>query len=71
MVAASPRPQPPPPKPPTPIHQVEQLVRHSSYGQGRVTAVSQSGSDEVVTVEFPRFGVKKLVARLAELQVVE
>ena len=66
-----PRPQPSPPTPPTPIHRVEQCVQHPSYGQGRVTEVSNTGPDEVVTVEFARFGMKKLVARLAKLQVLE
>jgi len=66
-----PRPQPAPPNPPKAVHQVDQRVRHQTYGQGRVVAVSQSGPDEVVTVEFSSFGAKKMVARLAKLQVVE
>ena len=66
-----PRPQPAPPIPSKAIHQVDQCVRHQTYGQGRVVAVSQSGPDEVVTVEFSIFGAKKLVARLAKLQVIE
>lgn len=68
----SPRAQPAPPKPPPALtHQVDQVVQHASFGPGRVVEVTQSGPDEVVTVEFSRFGVKKLNARLAKLQVIE
>lgn len=67
----APKPQTPPPLLPAPTHKVDQCVRHPSFGQGRVLAVSQSGADEFVTVEFSNFGVKKLAARLARLEIIE
>ena len=46
------------------------LVRHPSFGEGRVVSSVLTRDDEEVTVAFPEQGVKKLLASLANLEVV-
>ena len=38
------------------------------FGEGLVTAITEGGRDYEVTVEFDRFGVKKMFAAFAKLQ---
>jgi DNA helicase-2/ATP-dependent DNA helicase PcrA len=46
------------------------LVRHDTYGQGRVTEVSGSGALRKVKVRFPAHGEKTFIADKAKLSVV-
>ncbi len=48
-----------------------QKVRHSKFGEGIVIESKLTGSDEEVIVAFSELGVKKLVASLAKLEIVE
>lgn len=45
-------------------------VRHALFGEGVVKSVSGSGDSLQVSVEFPRVGLKKLMAKFANLQVI-
>ncbi len=46
-----------------------QKVRHAVFGEGTVVSSRLTRDDEEVTVAFPRQGVKKLMASLANLEV--
>ena len=48
---------------------VGQRVRHPSYGVGTVIASEGEGDDRKFTVNFPDFGIKKLVERYARLEL--
>ncbi|MBZ5647876.1 MAG: UvrD-helicase domain-containing protein [Acidobacteriia bacterium] len=43
-------------------------VRHPKYGEGTVYKREGEGEDAKITVQFPRFGLKKLVERFAQLE---
>lgn len=43
-------------------------VRHPKYGRGTIVRKEGDGDDAKLTVSFPGFGLKKLVARFAGLQ---
>ena len=45
-----------------------QRVRHPKYGEGVVFRREGDGDDAKVTVQFSKFGVKKLVERFAQLE---
>jgi DNA helicase II / ATP-dependent DNA helicase PcrA len=45
-----------------------QKVRHPKYGEGTVFQREGDGEDAKITVQFPRFGLKKLVERYAQLE---
>ena len=47
-----------------------QKVRHPKYGEGTVYQREGEGEDAKITVQFPRFGLKKLVEKYAQLQNV-
>ena len=47
------------------------LVRHAAFGEGRVVSSKLTRDDEEVTVAFPERGVKRLLASIARLEVVE
>ena len=47
-----------------------QLVRHQSFGMGRVTDVQEGGQHTRVVVEFPRYGKKTLIYEYANLEVL-
>ena len=47
-----------------------QLVRHPSFGMGRVTDVQEGGQHTRVVVEFSRFGKKTLIWEYANLDVL-
>jgi ATP-dependent DNA helicase PcrA len=49
---------------------VGDTVRHIKFGVGIVTDITQGGKDYEVTVDFPAFGVKKLLSTFAKLQKV-
>ena len=46
-------------------------VKHIKFGIGRVTDITMGGKDYEVTVEFPNYGTKKLIASFAKLTRVE
>jgi DNA helicase II / ATP-dependent DNA helicase PcrA len=43
-------------------------VRHPKYGEGTVYKREGDGEDAKITVQFPRFGLKKLVEKYAQLE---
>ena len=45
-----------------------QKVRHPKYGEGLVYQREGEGEDAKITVQFPRFGLKKLVEKYAQLE---
>jgi DNA helicase-2/ATP-dependent DNA helicase PcrA len=45
-----------------------QKVKHPKYGEGTVYQREGDGEDAKITVQFPRFGLKKLVERYAHLE---
>ncbi|HKD92770.1 MAG TPA: 3'-5' exonuclease, partial [Terriglobales bacterium] len=45
-----------------------QRVRHPKYGEGTVFKREGEGEQAKLTVQFPRFGVKKLVEKYAQLE---
>ncbi len=45
-----------------------QRVRHPKYGEGTVYQREGEGDDARITVQFPRFGLKKLVEKYAHLE---
>ncbi len=48
-----------------------QKVRHQVFGEGQVVSSKLTRNDEEVTVAFPKQGIKKLMASLADLEVQE
>ena len=47
-----------------------QRVRHPKYGEGTVYQREGDGEEAKITVQFPRFGLKKLVEKYAQLEGV-
>jgi ATP-dependent DNA helicase UvrD/PcrA len=47
-----------------------QRVRHPKYGEGTVYRREGEGEDAKITVQFPQFGLKKLVEKFAQLEKV-
>ena len=45
-----------------------QKVRHPKYGEGTVYQREGEGEQVKITVQFPRFGLKKLVEKYAQLE---
>jgi DNA helicase-2/ATP-dependent DNA helicase PcrA len=45
-----------------------QKVRHPKYGEGTVYHREGEGEEAKITVQFPRFGMKKLVEKYAQLE---
>ena len=45
-------------------------VRHARFGEGAVVTSKLTRDDEEVTVAFPEQGVKKLLASLANLELL-
>ena len=46
-------------------------MRHAAFGDGTVVTSKLTRDDEEVTVAFPERGVKKLLASLANLELLE
>jgi DNA helicase-2/ATP-dependent DNA helicase PcrA len=46
-------------------------VKHSSFGEGIVIESRGSAEDEEVTVAFEAVGIKRLVASMANLQLLK
>jgi ATP-dependent DNA helicase UvrD/PcrA len=47
-----------------------QKVKHPKYGEGTVYQREGEGEEAKITVQFPRFGLKKLVEKYAQLEKV-
>jgi len=45
------------------------IIEHAKYGRGTVLRVEGSGEDTKVTVNFPSYGLKKLIAKFAGIRV--
>jgi DNA helicase-2/ATP-dependent DNA helicase PcrA len=45
------------------------VLNHSKYGRGTVLRQEGEGDDMKVTVSFPGYGLKKLIAKFAGLKV--
>jgi DNA helicase-2/ATP-dependent DNA helicase PcrA len=45
-------------------------VRHPKYGEGTVFQREGDGDDAKITVQFQQHGVKKLVEKFAQLQIL-
>jgi DNA helicase-2/ATP-dependent DNA helicase PcrA len=45
------------------------VIEHSKYGRGTIVRLEGSGEDAKVTVNFPGFGLKKLIAKYAGIKV--
>lgn len=50
---------------------VGDLVTHKTFGNGRITAASPMGNDILLTVEFDKAGLKKIMANFAKLKTRE
>ncbi len=46
-------------------------VKHQRFGIGKVIAINAAGRDHEVTVEFPKSGVKKMMASFAKMSKVD
>ena len=56
---------------PNPKYKTGQRVKHSSFGEGIVIESRGSAEDEEVTVAFEAVGIKRLVASMANLQLLK
>jgi DNA helicase-2/ATP-dependent DNA helicase PcrA len=45
------------------------VIEHAKYGRGTVLRVEGSGEDTKVTVNFPSYGLKKLIAKFAGITI--
>ena len=67
--SAPPKPAAPPPgPPPRRVARTGTVVEHPKYGTGTVVRREGEGEDAKITVNFPRFGLKKLVEKYAGLK---
>lgn len=51
-------------------YEVGDLVRHISFGEGRVIEIEDGAKDYKVSVDFDKFGVKKMFAGFAKLEKI-
>jgi DNA helicase-2/ATP-dependent DNA helicase PcrA len=66
--ARPPAPQPAPPPPARKVNRAGATVEHPKYGTGTVVRREGDGDSAKITVNFPRFGLKKLVEKYAGLK---
>jgi DNA helicase-2/ATP-dependent DNA helicase PcrA len=45
------------------------VIEHSKYGRGTIVRLEGSGEDAKVTVNFPGYGLKKLIAKYAGIKI--
>jgi DNA helicase-2/ATP-dependent DNA helicase PcrA len=50
---------------------VGDTVKHQKFGVGIVTDITKGGKDYEVTVDFPNFGIKKLLSSFANLKKID
>ncbi len=67
----APAPKPAAPRPPQQKKKVGpgSTIEHAKYGRGTVLRLEGSGDDAKVTVSFPGYGLKKLVAKYAGIKI--
>ena len=53
-----------------PDYEVGDTVKHIKFGTGVVQAIKDGGKDYEVTVDFPKYGPKKMFAGFAKLKKV-
>ncbi len=66
--ARPPAPKPAAPPPARPVNRAGMTVEHPKYGTGTVVRREGEGDNAKITVNFPRFGLKKLVEKYAGLK---
>jgi DNA helicase-2/ATP-dependent DNA helicase PcrA len=66
--ARPPAPIPAPPPPARKVNRAGMTVEHPKYGTGTVVRREGEGDSAKITVNFPRFGLKKLVEKYAGLK---
>lgn len=52
-------------------YMVGQNVQHERFGKGKITKLEGMGNDQKATVFFPHHGIKNLIVRFANLQILE
>ncbi|MFM7661490.1 MAG: ATP-dependent helicase [Bacteroidota bacterium] len=52
-------------------YMVGQNVQHERFGKGKITKLEGIGNDQKATVFFPHHGIKNLIVRFANLQILE
>ncbi|MBK8432785.1 MAG: hypothetical protein IPL28_16465 [Chloroflexi bacterium] len=57
-------------RPSEPQFRTGQKVRHAKFGDGVVIESKLTGADEEVAVAFADYGIKKLAASMAKLEVL-
>jgi len=62
------KPLPPPPPPPRRVARTGMTVEHPKYGTGTVVRREGDGENAKITVNFPRYGLKKLIEKYAGLK---
>jgi DNA helicase-2/ATP-dependent DNA helicase PcrA len=71
--AATPAASAPVSKPAAPVKKKKvgpgSTIEHAKYGRGTVLRLEGSGEDAKVTVSFPGYGLKKLIAKYAGIQI--
>ena len=45
------------------------MVNHAKYGRGTVMKMEGSGEDTKLTISFPGYGLKKIIAKYAGIKV--
>jgi DNA helicase-2/ATP-dependent DNA helicase PcrA len=50
---------------------VGQNVQHDRFGKGKITKLDGVGADQKATIFFPHHGIKNLLLRFANLQILE
>jgi DNA helicase-2/ATP-dependent DNA helicase PcrA len=45
------------------------FIEHAKYGRGTVMRLEGSGEDTKLTVSFPGYGLKKLIAKYAGIKI--
>jgi DNA helicase-2/ATP-dependent DNA helicase PcrA len=50
---------------------VGQNVQHDRFGKGKITKLDGVGADQKATIFFPNHGIKNLLLRFANLQILE
>lgn len=57
--------------PKTARYKTGQKVRHAKFGAGTVIESKTTGNDEEVSVAFPEYGIKRLAASFANLEILD
>jgi DNA helicase-2/ATP-dependent DNA helicase PcrA len=52
-------------------YMVGQNVQHERFGKGKITKLEGVGNDQKATVFFPHHGIKNLIVRFANLQILD